>query len=134
MPSPSASPLAATTSGRRLRVLYAEDVPELRELITLLLGTTGHSVDTAADGQAALRRIFTASQAYDVVITDHHMPGMNGLELVQQLRELAFPGKIVVFSSELNRDVHERYVRLRVDHILPKPVFPDTLRDLFAQL
>lgn len=120
--------------GRRLRVLYAEDVPELRELITVLLGTSGHTVETAPNGQEALRLIFTAARAYDVVITDHHMPGMNGLELVQQLRELAFGGKIVVFSSELDREVHDRYARLRVDHILPKPVFPDTLRDLFAHL
>lgn len=134
MTCPSASPLAAKTSGRRLRVLYAEDVPELRDLITVLLATSGHTVETAANGQDALKRLFTTTEGYDVVITDHHMPGMNGLELVTQLRELAYPGKIVVFSSELSRDVHERYVAHRVDHILPKPVFPDTLRELFNHL
>lgn len=134
MTCPSASPLVANSPRRRLRVLYAEDVPELRELIALLLGTTGHTVETAPNGHEALKMLFTTPQAYDVVITDHHMPGMNGLELVTQLRELAYPGKIVVFSSELSREVHERYLRHRVDHILPKPVFPDTLRDLFAHL
>lgn len=134
MSCPSASPLAAKTSGRRLRVLYAEDVPELRELVTVLLASGGHSVETAANGRDALKMLFMRGQPYDVVITDHHMPVMNGLDLVAQLRELAFPGKIVVFSSELSRDVHERYISHGVDHILPKPVFPDTLRDLFSNL
>lgn len=129
------SPVSTLTStGRHLRILYAEDVPELRELITVLLGGGGHTVETANDGNEALRKVFTTPKAYDLVITDHHMPGMNGLELVGQLRELAYPGKIVVFSSELSPEVHERYARLRVDHILPKPIFPDTLRDLVAGL
>ena len=130
----SASSTASTSPARTLRVLYAEDVRELRELITVLLGTSGHHVDTAVNGQDALHKVFTAPVAYDLVITDHHMPVMNGLEFVGELRQLAFPGKIVVFSSELNREVHERYQQYRVDHILPKPVFPDTLRDLVARL
>lgn len=134
MSCPSASPVAATSSRRTLRVLYADDVPELRELLIALLGGSGHTVETAQDGQDALRKVFTSPTAYDVVITDHHMPVMNGLELVGQLRELAFPGKIVVFSSELSRDVHERYQHYRVDHILPKPVFPEALRELVARL
>lgn len=134
MSCPSASPVAAPSSGRRLRVLYADDVPELRDLLIALLGGSGHTVETAKDGQDALRKVFTAPNAYDVVITDHHMPVMNGLELVGQLRELAFPGKIVVFSSELSRDVHERYQHYRVDQILAKPVFPETLRDLVSRL
>lgn len=134
MSCPSASPQAGLSSARVLHVLYAEDVRELRELVTLLLDSSGHRVDTAVNGQDALQKVFTAPTAYDVVITDHHMPVMNGLELVSELRQLAFPGKIVVFSSELSREVHERYQQFRVDHILPKPVFPDTLRDLVGRL
>lgn len=134
MSCPSPASEADSSARKCLRVLYAEDVRELRELITVLLGTSGHSVDTAVNGQEALHKVFTAPCAYDLVITDHHMPVMNGLELVGELRQLAFRGKIVVFSSELSPAVHERYHQLRVDHILPKPVFPDTLRDLVAGL
>jgi len=72
--------------------------------------------------------------AYDVLITDHHMPTISGLELVAQVRALNFPGKIIVFSSELSTEVDMGYRRHKVDHILPKPIFPSDLRAIFATL
>jgi CheY-like chemotaxis protein len=132
--SPQAS---LPTSGRPLRILYADDMKELRELITLVLGRDGHHVDVFPNGNVALERVRnSAPDHYDLIITDHHMPEMNGLELVQQLRAHPFPGKVVVFSSEISPAIHEKYRQLSVDRILPKPIFPTqlrtTLRDLFA--
>jgi CheY-like chemotaxis protein len=69
-----------------------------------------------------------------VIITDHHMPGINGLELVTHIRTGTFDGKIIVFSSELSQAVDDAYRRLKVDHILPKPIFPAQLRAVFATL
>ena len=69
-----------------------------------------------------------------MIITDHHMPGINGLELVSAVRNLPYHGKIIVFSSELSEAVDSAYRRLKVDHILPKPIFPAQLRAVFATL
>lgn len=117
-----------------LRVLYADDMRQLRELIVIVLGRDGHLVETVANGQEALDKIAAAVQPYDVIITDHHMPGINGLELVTNIRTTPFAGKIIVFSSELSQTVDEAYRRLKVDHILPKPIFPAQLRAVFATL
>lgn len=127
---------AARPDGTRkaLRVLYADDMRELRQLMEIVLGRDGHKVDSVADGSQAIDLIRQNPAAYDVVITDHHMPTISGLELVAQLRALKFPGKIIVFSSELSTEVDDGYRRHQVDHILPKPIFPSDLRAIFATL
>lgn len=117
-----------------LRILYADDVLELRKFMTAMLTREGHLVETVADGAEALEWIERAPNAFDLLITDHHMPRLNGLELVRAVRHLPFAGKIIVFSSELSELVHERYRRLNVDLILPKPIFPVTFRQLLNQL
>ena len=102
--------------------------------MTVMLTREGHLVETVEDGAAALEWIERAPTAFDLLITDHHMPRLNGLELVRALRRVVFAGKIIVFSSELNEMVHERYRRLHVDLILPKPIFPVTFRRLLNEL
>jgi len=134
MTTPSTLPDAVDPARKQLRVLYADDMLQLRELLVIVLSRDGHTVDTAANGFDALEKITATPQAYDVIITDHHMPGMNGLELVTSIRKTPYAGKIIIFSSELSEAVNAAYQRLKVDFILPKPIFPAQLRDLFAKL
>lgn len=119
---------------RALRILYAEDVPELRELARVIFSRDGHSIECAVDGLTAFEEILAHPKEYDLLITDHHMPRMNGLELVNNLRQIEFTAKIVVFSSELNPDTAAEYNALGVDRILFKPVYPSYLRQAIAEL
>jgi CheY-like chemotaxis protein len=109
-------------------------VPELRNLMTAVLAREGHAIETVGDGAAALARLKQQHGAFDLLITDHHMPGTNGLELVRQTRALGYPGKIVVFSSELSEEVHEQYRHYGVDAILAKPVYPVSFRAVLEQM
>ncbi len=119
---------------KQLRVIYADDMLQLRELIVIVLSRDGHTVEAVPNGSQALERISANPSAYDVVITDHHMPGMNGLELVAGIRKIPYQGKIIVFSSELSEAVDSAYRRLHVDRILPKPIFPAHLRAVIDAL
>ena len=119
---------------KALRCLYADDMDELHDLLQLVLAPDGHTVEGAANGREALARIAGADAAYDVIVTDHHMPELNGLGLVQALRSLDYHGKVVVFTSELSPEVNAAYRELNVDHVLPKPVLPPVLRELFRNL
>jgi two-component system chemotaxis response regulator CheY len=134
MIKPETTPTEVAPARKPLRVLYADDMRQLRELIVIVLGRDGHSVETVANGEEALQKISSSVMPYDVIITDHHMPGINGLELVTTIRTTPFGGKIIVFSSELSQAVDDAYRRLKVDHILPKPIFPAQLRAVFATL
>jgi CheY-like chemotaxis protein len=127
-PTSPAIPLAP------LRVLYADDMREMRELLTILLGREGHRVETVEDGDLAWERLAADPAAFDLLVTDHHMPRVNGLELVARVRRLPFAGKILVLSSEISPGVRAAYAEHRVDEVLEKPVFPGTLRDALRAL
>lgn len=128
-------PSAPTTSGARpsLRILYADDLPELRDVARISFSREGHGIECVADGRQALDRL-RADSGFDLVITDHHMPHMNGLALVRALREIGYAGKILVFSSELDPRVTAAYKAMNVDRILFKPVFPSQLRQTLAEM
>jgi two-component system, chemotaxis family, chemotaxis protein CheY len=127
------APTSSTLSKHFLRILYADDLRELRDVARISFSRDGHGIECVEDGLTALRRV-QADPGFDLVITDHHMPNLNGLELVTALRELPFAGKIMVFSSELSNEVAEQYRRLKVDRILYKPVFPSELRNALREL
>ena len=115
------------------RVLYVDDMRELRDVARIALSRSGHKVDVAPDGADALELVKANPGAFDIVISDHHMAGMNGLELVIRLREIKFPGMIAIVSSELNGDVETEYRRLGIERILYKPVELSELRSLVLE-
>lgn len=132
-PSVFPAPATAANAKRFLRILYADDVAELRDVARLSFSREGHGIECVADGQLAIARV-TADPHFDLVITDHHMPNMNGLEVVRRLRAMEFPGKILVFSSDLGSQVAAQYEQLKVDRILYKPVYPSVLRQAIAEI
>lgn len=131
-PSPASTEPTAPRL-RPLRVLYADDVRDLREVAKISFTRDGHHIECVDDGSAALARILAAPDL-DLVITDHHMPKLNGLELVKALRATPYAGKIIVFCSELSPDVARSYRDFAVDRILYKPVFPSHLREVLREV
>ena len=130
---PAAVSAVSAVAKRCLRILYADDVRELRDVARISFTREGHAIETFADGALALARVLS-DPAFDLIITDHHMPNMNGLEFVIRLREENFPGKVMVFSSELSESIAREYRRHNVDRILYKPVFPSVLRQTLNEL
>ena len=125
---------AHSTAAQYWRILYADDVRELRLLMEQILACDGHTVKCVEDGVQAWAELKKMKFAYDVVITDHNMPRMNGLELVQQLRATGYPGKIIVVSSDLSEAVDQTYHNLNVDRVFKKPFQFARLRDLVKEL
>ena len=108
--------------GAARRILFADDHQETRRVMSLLLTHAGFIVDAAENGHQALHLFREAPEEYDVLITDHEMPELDGLGLVEKLREARFHGKIIVVSGGLSFGNAEAYTALQVDEILSKPV------------
>jgi CheY-like chemotaxis protein len=112
----------------RLHILTVEDESAVAQLLALVLGGPAAKVISAADGWEALMKIGATARPFDLVITDHHMPRVTGLELVRQLRKREFGGKIVVLSAHLTDENVRAYRELKVDMMISKPFDADELR------
>jgi len=112
------------------RVLHADDVDLVRTFLSRGLVRLGYEVTSVADVGSALRAVGAGS--FDVVITDHDMPGGNGLALVKALHDAQFAGRIFVLSGALSAGDRAEYLRLGVDGIAGKPIGLDGLRELLA--
>lgn len=80
-----------------MRILVVDDEPMVRFLLTRFLQEEGHVVDEAADGMEALEHL--RQSAYDLLITDVHMPRLSGIDLVRRMRHQAIETPIIVADS-----------------------------------
>ena len=117
-----------------LRILVVEDEKALAHMMAMILGGPGAKVVRANNGFEALMKIGASPQPFDVVITDHRMPRVGGLELVQRLRTRNFAGKILVVSGQLSDEDIAAYETLGVDMMMSKPFDFDELQQALAVL
>ena len=108
-------------------ILYAEDDPDIREALAEALSTAGYLVEAVSDGRQALVSAVSNISHYDLLITDHQMPRMDGLTLVANLRQADFPGWILVLAGSIGQEARQRYSQFHVDGIIRKPFRLDEL-------
>jgi len=117
-----------------LQILVVEDEKAIAHMIAMVLGGPASKVARARSGWEALIKIGAAARPFDVVITDHRMPRMTGLQLVRRLRAQNFGGKILVLSAHLADEDIRAYEELRVDMMMSKPFDFDELQQAMAIL
>lgn len=118
--------MAAHRDGPAARILIVDDHRAVREELAFALGYAGYQVVEAADGPAALVAADTAPPP-DLVLLDVKLPGMDGLEVLDQL-VLRRPGlPIVMVSGHGDLDTAVLAVRRGAHDFLAKPVAADRL-------
>jgi len=90
-----------------IRVLFVDDEPGVRRLVTVALDRLHAEGTVEASPVAALRMVEGASDGFDVVVTDFRMPEMDGQELFLRIREVA-PALPVVITSGYAEDCRVR--------------------------
>ncbi|TNF62444.1 MAG: PAS domain-containing sensor histidine kinase [Burkholderiales bacterium] len=85
------------------RVLYVDDDTLLTDLVSRQLARAGHQVETHSDPLQALRRLSDGGPPFDVLVVDHNMPQMSGLDLADAARRLQ-PGMPVILTSAVVTD------------------------------
>ena len=117
-----------------LNILLAEDERSVAFSISFALKGDGHKIEIVSDGEEALSELTRKPGAFDLLITDHSMQRLNGVELVKRLRDTAFTGKIVVLSAHLSAENRAAYLALGVDMMIPKPFDVHELRAAIRRL
>ena len=109
---------------RAPRALVIDDDRYVLSLLCDLLGSWGYEVDGVGSPAEGLRR-FQAC-AYDVVVTDLTMPGVNGLDVVARIRDENDAVGVILFTAS-TRDLDDARQRLHFT-LLRKPLEIETLR------
>lgn len=110
----------------RLRVLVAEDDPEIGQLLDIVLSGFGHAVRVTATGDDA--RAAFDDGSYDVAVFDVMMPGtLDGFGLVEHVRASGSELPIVLLTARTTEDDHQRGFSAGADAYVTKPFVPRQL-------
>jgi PAS domain S-box-containing protein len=111
------------------RVLVVDDVDLLREFTKAFLETAGLTVLLAGSGLEAVQVLEKETEPVDLIFTDYNMPGMNGVELIEQVAARWPKIKFVLASGYLDETTRQRIVRTGAS-ILSKPYDLNNASDL----
>jgi len=114
------------------RALVVDDGAENRELLSVVLGDLGISIDTADDGKAGLDA--TSSQDYDVVLMDIQMPIMDGYQSVAAMRQNGIECPIIALTANAMKGYEQKVLSAGFSHYMTKPIDLDGLTALLAEL
>jgi CheY-like chemotaxis protein len=104
-------------SGRR--VMVVDDDEDFRFLVSERLESRGMICFEAENGEVAKELL--KGQHVDLVITDNHMPVMNGLELIEWLQETQSYMPVILVSGDISFSVREKAQKAGVDVCVEKP-------------
>ncbi len=104
-----------------LRMLVIDDEESILSLVREILSSEGHAVEAAGSGQAALELILRND--YDVIVSDWKMPGLNGINLYQELlvRKPAAAKRMLFMTGDVIKESFQDFLKQHARICLPKP-------------
>ncbi len=105
--------------------LVVDDESSVRDLVSEWLGKLGYVPTQAATGREAVEHL--GRRSFDVVVLDLHMPDLNGLQVLNAVRDTHEDACIVVLSGLGQRQVFDQAKTLGADVVLAKPCTLDDL-------
>lgn len=119
-------------SGTRVRVLIADDEPNVADSLALILETQGFRAVPVYSGDTAVERAHSLKP--DVLITDLNMPGVSGIEVaLSVLRELPACRVVVITGQNALSDLKSVRAENKEFPVLQKPFHPKLLLNLLSE-
>ncbi len=112
-----------------MKLLLAEDTPDLNRVLTAALTHEGYDVDSAFDGEEALQ--YAKDNGYDAMILDIMMPKKNGLEVLQELRGSNIVTPVLLLTAKAEVDDRVAGLDAGADDYLTKPF---AMKELLARV
>ncbi|MGA2686195.1 MAG: response regulator [Verrucomicrobiota bacterium] len=107
------------------RILVVDDDRDVRRISAQALIGSGYHVDAAEDGVAAWEAL--QAKAFNLLITDHNMPKLTGVELVRKLRSARMALPVILATGKLPTEALTQNPSLQLAALLPKPFSIDEL-------
>jgi CheY-like chemotaxis protein len=100
--APPATPAAPPVAQLPLQILVVDDEAPVRAVVAQILARAGHQVSQASDSLEALGR--SAHERWDVIISDVTMPGLDGPNLIAQLRARGIATPVILMTGRVDSD------------------------------
>lgn len=107
-----------------VRILVVDDEPQICHLIARVLETEGYLIAKAPDGLTAQKML--SEDVFDLIITDIVMPGINGIQLIKQIRQ-SFPGDVIAMTGQSDGFTYEKLIGFGASDFVRKPFTPDEM-------
>jgi len=114
-------------------ILVVDDTRSMRKMVAAVLAGAGYDVAEAGDGDEALE--LAQSRQFDLVVTDHNMPKMDGVTLVRALRQLPDYDAValIVLSTEVDPVLKQKGRDAGATGWMAKPFDPQRMLDIVAK-
>jgi signal transduction histidine kinase len=136
---PTAAPAQLDAAGEALleglHILVVEDNATNRMIATKMLESLGARVETAEDGERGVKAV--GHQAFDLILMDIQMPGIDGMEATRQIRALDGPAAqtpIIALTANVLRHQRDIYQAAGMDGVIGKPISPNALLAEIARI
>src|SRR5829696_8391687 len=110
---------ARVAAHESLRVLFVDDEKSLQEFMRSELPPLGHEVTVCPDGKAAVKSL--EKNTYDAAILDLRMPGLNGIEVLEQIKQVSPDTEVVIMTGHASIETAIDAVRLGAFDYITKP-------------
>jgi len=105
-----------------MRILIVEDETSIANFLTDGLTEEGFSVDVAENGKLGLKMALGSSNAYDIILLDWMLPGLNGIEICRAIRQKNTSVPIIFLTAKNDEKTEVRGLNLGADDFLTKPI------------
>jgi len=106
----------------KFNILVVDDEPVSRKSLTDILRLEGYNVGSVPNGQAAVEYVRT--HHVDLMVVDLRMPGMDGIEVIQVVNQIASDTEVIVLTAYGSTETAVQALRLRIHDYLLKPAPP----------
>ncbi|MFN4219725.1 MAG: sigma-54-dependent transcriptional regulator, partial [bacterium] len=107
-------------------LLIVDDEVDILNVLKFLLEKEGYRVDTALNGEEALSKI--KKKTYDIVLTDLRMPGIDGMELLERIKEEASETDVVIMTAYASIDSAVTAIKKGASDYIVKPFINEDVK------
>lgn len=119
---------------QKLHILFVDDERLIREIVSDMLSDTVGCISLASNGQEGLDFYLNSMRPIDIVISDQTMPVMNGLDMLQKIKEHNPSQKCIMITAHSEAKYMLRAIEIGIEHFIVKPIIFDQLTNVLATL